>query len=134
MRGVVVAMMLANSGQLALAEDLCPDAAKLPTQEGTRMTEDTFEVPSGLDAADKLIGFLNKEHLAYEFEQVVNSFVVKGVMLRQQALTARTELELAKLKLPTGSAAKTEVDKAEAAAKKSLGKFCAFMVDAVVAE
>ena len=127
-------LLLFTGSSLVVAEDLCPDAAKLPTQEGTRMTEDSFEVPAGLDAAEKLVGFLNKAQLSYEFEQVVNAFVVKGVILRQQALAAGTALELARLKQQAGSANKVDADKAELAAKKSLEAFCAFMADAVVAE
>ena len=94
------------------------------------MTEDTFEVPAGLDAADKLQAYLNQEKIAYDFSQVVNSFVAKGVILRQQALATRTALELAKAR----NAGKDEMDKAEAAARQGLEAFCGFMVNAVVAE
>ena len=94
------------------------------------MSEDTFEVPTGLDAADKLQAYLNQEKIAYDFSQVVNSVVAKGVILRQQAMAARTSLELAKAK----NVPKDALDKAEGAAKQGLEAFCAFMVTAVVAE
>ena len=134
MRMVLAAAALACIGTTALADDLCPDVAKRPVSEGTRMTEDTFEVPAGLDAADKLMTSLDKAKISYEFEQVVDAFVVKGVILRQQALAARTSRELSELKLKTGAATKAEADMAAAGAAKALEKFCTFMLDAVVAE
>lgn len=134
MRSVFVSMLLLAGLGPASAEDLCPDVSKLSVAEGTRMTEDTFEVPAGLDAADKLTEFLNKETLSYDFNQVVNSFVAKGVILRQQAVGARVALELAKAKLSAGSVSKDDVSKADATASKALESFCGFMVNAVVAE
>ena len=119
MRGVLIALMIHACANGAAAENLCPEPDKAAPAEGTRMTEDTFEAPAGLDAADKLQAFLNQENLTYDFAQVVNSFVAKGVILRQQALMGRATVELAK---------------AEAEAKKGLDAFCAFMVNAVVAE
>ena len=118
----------------AHAEDLCPEVAKQPVTEGTRMPEETFEVPAGLDAAGKLSEFLNSETLTYDFKQVVNAFVTKGVILRQQALGARVALELASAKQKNGTASAADVDKARAAAGKAMESFCAFMQDAVVAE
>ena len=130
MRGLLIGFALVASLGSAAAEDLCPEVARQPVAEGTRMTEDTFEVPAGLDAADKLQAYLNQEKLDYDFNQVLNSVVAKGVILRQQALVARTALELVKAR----NAGKDEVDKAEVAARKGLEAFCAFMVNAVVAD
>ena len=131
MRGWVWAAVAAvGLSGTAMAEELCPDVSKQPVQEGTRMSEETFEVPSGLDAAGKLSEFLNKETLTYDFSQVINAFVTKGVILRQQALGTRGALELAKAKQQS----KDDIEKAEATAKKALDTFCAFMVTAVVAE
>jgi len=130
MRGVLIALMIHACANGAAAENLCPEPDKAAPAEGTRMTEDIFEVPAGLDAADKLQAFLNQENLTYDFGQVVNSFVAKGVILRQQALMGRTAVELAKAK----QAKPDDVAKAEAEAKKGLDAFCAFMVNAVVAE
>lgn len=127
---VLAAVVTVGLCSAAPAEEICPDVNKQPVQEGTRMSEETFEVPSGLDAADKLSEFLNKETLTYDFSQVVNAFVTKGVILRQQAFGARGALELAKAKQQS----KDDVEKAEATAKKALETFCAFMVIAVVAE
>jgi len=98
------------------------------------MPEDTFEVPAGLDAADKLQAYLNQEKITYDFSEVINSFVTKGVILRQQAMAARTALELAKAKQTAGSATNDDVAKAETEAIKGLDAFCGFMVNAVVAE
>ena len=126
---ISVLILLANFGP-ALAEDLCPDIDKVKPPEGTRMSEDTFEVPAGLDAADKLQAYLNQEKIDYDFSEVVNSFVTKGVILRQQAIAARVALELAKAK----NVSKDDMDKADAGAKRGLEAFCGFMVNAVVAE
>ena len=134
MRWLIASVALLCLSSVAPAEELCPDAAKQPVQEGTRMSEETFEVPAGLDAANKLSEFLNKVTLAYDFNQVVNAFVAKGVILRQQALGARVSLELSRVKQAAGAASKDDVDKTEAAAGKALEAFCRFMVDAVVAE
>ncbi len=94
------------------------------------MTEDTFDLPSGLDATEKLSAFLNKEHLSYSFEQVVNAFLARGVMLRQGAVIANQALELAKAK----SADKSEIDRAESEVRRAHDRYCSFMADAVVAE
>ena len=134
MRWLIASVALLCLSGEAPAEELCPDVAKQPVQEGTRMSEETFEVPAGLDAASKLSEFLNKVTLAYDFNQVVNAFVTKGVILRQQALGTRVSLELARVKQAAGAASKGDVDKAEAAAGKAREAFCRFMVDAVVAE
>jgi len=130
MRGMLIALLMFASASGAAAENLCPEPDKAAPAEGTRMTEDIFEVPAGLDAADKLQAYLNQENLTYDFGQVVNSFVAKGVILRQQALMGRTAVELAKAK----QAKPEDVAKADAEAKKGLDAFCAFMVNAVVAE
>lgn len=127
---LALAMVIGLGVGAAAAETLCPEPDKAAPSEGTRMTEDTFEAPAGLDAADKLQAYLNQENLTYDFGQVVNSFVAKGVILRQQALMGRTAVELAKAK----QAKPDDIAKAEAEAKKGLDAFCAFMVNAVVAE
>ncbi len=129
LRTILVAFALLHAFN-AYAEDLCPPPTALPAQEGTRMTEDNFELPSGLDATEKLSAFLNKEHLTYSFEQVVNAFLAKGVMLRQGAVIAAQAVDLARLK--PGSAA--DIAKAETEARKARERYCTFMVDAVVAE
>ena len=135
MRGWVwAAVATVGLSSAAMAEELCPDVNKQPVQDGTRMSEETFEVPSGLDAADKLTEFLNKETLTYDFSQVINAFVTKGVILRQQALGTRVALELAKMRAPANPTSKVDVTAAEVSAKKALDTFCAFMVTAVVAE
>ena len=126
-------LVLVCCGQAA-AQDLCPDVDKQPTTEGKRMSEDTFEVPTGLDAADKLQGYLNQDTIAYDFAEVVNSAVVKGVILREQALATRTAADLAKAQQAGGKASADDVAKADAEAKKGLDAFCAFMANAVVAE
>ena len=121
--------VLVCCGQAA-AQDLCPDVDKQPTAEGVRMQEDTFEVKDGVDATEELQTYLNKDTIAYDFNQVVNTVIIRGVILRQQALATRTALSLAK-----ASAAKPDdVTKAEADAKTALDAFCTFMVSAVVAE
>jgi hypothetical protein len=134
MRVLLTALILAASGIPAVADNLCSEVDSKPTAEGTRMPEDTFEVPAGLDAADKLQAYLNQEKIEYDFGQVINSFVAKGVILRQQALAASTSLELAEAKQAAGKANADDVAKAEAEAKKGLEAFCGFMVNAVVAE
>lgn len=134
MRFALIAVTLAAGLNAATAADLCPDIAKTPPPEGTRMPEDSFEVPAGLDAADKLQAYLNQETITYDFNQVVNSFVAKGAILRQQAIAARTFLELAKSRKAAGAAQAEDVSKAEADAKKALDAFCGFMANAVVAE
>ena len=130
MRGMLSVFVMLACASGAAAETLCPESDKTAPAEGTRMTEDTFEVPAGLDAADKLQAFLNQENLTYDFAQVVNSFVAKGVILRQQALMGRATVELAKAR----QAKPEDLAKAEAEAKKGLDAFCAFMINAVVAE
>lgn len=132
MRVVLAAMLFIGSYIVAPAQDLCPEADKKAPAEGTRMTEDTFEVPAGLDATDKLQAYLNQETITYDFGQVVNSFVAKGVILRQQALATRTTLELAKARQAAGAAG--DLTKADSDAKKALEAFCNFMINAVVAE
>jgi hypothetical protein len=134
MRVPVIAVIWLALWQAAVADVLCPEVAKTPVQEGTRLPEEAFEVPAGLDAADKLVASLNKAKLSYQFEQVVDAFVIKGALLRQQALASQTTWELLALKSQTGAASKSDADKAAAVAKKSLDAFCAFMADAVVAE
>jgi len=131
---ILISVLLAVGVATAAAEDLCPDVDKTPPTEGSRMTEDVFEVPAGLDAADKLQAYLNQEKIPYDFSQVVNAFVTKGVILRLQALAARTALDLAKTRQAAGSANTGDLDKAAAEAKKGLEAFCTFMVNAVVAE
>lgn len=126
---LTIAVLLAATG-LAQAENLCPPPESLPVQDGTRLTEDTFELPSGLDATEKLSAFLNKEHITYSFEQVVNAFVAKGALLRQGAEIAELALQLATAK----SAGQAEIGRAAAAAKKARDVYCGFMADAVVAE
>ncbi len=130
MRVVLNGVFVLALATLAHAENLCPPLESLPVQDGTRMTEDNFELPSGLDATEKLSAFLNSEHLTYSFEQVLNAFLAKGVLLRQGAVITAQVLELAKLK----SAAKPDIDKAEIDAKKAHDSYCGFMADAVVAE
>jgi hypothetical protein len=127
---LALAMVFGLGACAADAENLCPAPDNSAPAEGTRMTEDTFEAPAGLDAADKLQTYLNQENLTYDFGQVVNSFVAKGVILRQQALMGRTAVELAKAR----QAKPEDIAKAEAEAKRNLEAFCAFMVNAVVAE
>ena len=134
MRGPLAFVGLLASLGSAAAADLCPDVDRTPPSEGTRMSEETFEVPAGLDAVDKLQAYLNQDMIAYDFGQVVNSVVVKGVILRQQALASQTALELAKAKLAAGTASADDVAKADASAKTGLDAFCAFMANAVVAE
>ena len=130
MRVWLSGLALLALSSIAQAENLCPPPESLPTQEGTRMTEDTFDLPSGLDATEKLSAFLNKEHLSYSFEQVVNAFLARGVMLRQGAVIANQALELAKAK----SADKSEIDRAESEVRRAHDRYCSFMADAVVAE
>ena len=130
MRVWLSGLALRALSSIAQAENLCPPPESLPTQEGTRMTEDTFELPSGLDATEKLSAFLNKEHLNYSFDQVVNAFVAKGALLRQGAEITALALQLATAK----SARQTEINQAATAAKKARDSYCAFMADAVVAE
>jgi len=130
MHSVIVALLMTASAGLANAENLCPTPDTLPAQDGTRMTEDVFELPSGLDATEKLSAFLNKEHLTYQFEQVVNAFLAKGVMLRQGAIIAAQARDLAKLR----GANTDDLAKATREAKSALETYCSFMADAVVAE
>ena len=130
MRVALLSALFMALATTARADNLCPPPESLPAQDGTRLTEDTFELPSGLDAAEKLSAFLNKEHLSYSFEQVVNAFVAKGALLRQGAEITGLALQLATAK----SAGQAEISQAAAAAKKALDSYCGFMADAVVAE
>jgi hypothetical protein len=120
--------MLLTCAATARAELLCPEIANSPAAEGSRMSEDTFEAPQGLDAAEKLLAFLNTEKLQYDFGQVLNAFVAKGVILRQRLEIARQAAELAR------RGAGGETAKAEAVEKQAREAFCRFMQDAVVAE
>ena len=134
MRFILGGMLLLASIAAGNAEDLCPDIDKQPVQQGSRILEETLEVPAGLDAADKLSEFLNKQALTYDFGQVVNAFVIKGVILRQQALGGRLALDLAKARQQAGAMTSGDVAKAEIAAKKGLDAFCGYMLIAVIAE
>lgn len=131
--GLALAIVGASSA-LADTALLCADVDKLPTQEGARMSEDAFEAAAGLDAAGKLQDYLNQDTVSYDFGQVVNSVVVKGAILRLQALNAQAALDLERAKLAAGGSTQQIVDKVAIETKKQRDAYCDFMKDAVIAE
>ena len=134
MRSVLAIMLLLTVAEGARAQDLCPQTDAIAVTEGTRLSESTFEVQLALDAADKLFDYLNKTSISYDFDQALNALVIKGALLRQQAMLATMALELARLKPADGATDKSAVDLAEIEVNRTLRDFCQFMAGAVVAK
>jgi hypothetical protein len=153
---LAVAVVGAVCGPLsANAQDLC-GTPKPPVELGQRaatpaddegegsevkMREGDFAFAKGVDAVawlrDSVSDSIERSKalddlrsIEFEFPHHNNTTVVKGALLRQQALLERERFEVARLKLQMGSGSKGNVDSARKRYLAAREDFCRFFAEA----
>ena len=136
---LVVLILLAST--LAFGQDLCPSRKPLPEGvDDLRMVDGDFTFSKAGESIcwleDDVWNVFRDHKTTEELLRSTERFgipfpnsvcTVKGTILRQQALLERERLEVAKLKLKTGSGSKANVAAAERRFEIARREFCRFL-------
>lgn len=126
---------------LASAQNMCPPHKPLPKgYDHLRMVEGDFTIPKALESLqwlekdiwDVISKHKTTEELLHDTEQfgipLPNSVSrIKGALLYQQAMLERERIEIAKLRLGTGSGSKADLEAAEKRFEDARREFCKFL-------
>ena len=142
LRKIIFAFIILLSVNTSIADEICPSSSKTPPPSGAeelKMFENQFNFQHAMNS----VQFLEKDvieilknhkgpHSVLDYEGFYigypNSITfVKGTLLREEALIAKSKLEVAKLKLMNGTGSKSEVKKAEKVYFESRDAFCTFL-------
>lgn len=141
---LALAVVILLTPILASAQTLCPRPKPLPKGvDDLRMVEGDFTFSKAIGSLrwlEKDVWDVIREHkTTQELMMSTESFgipfpnsvsIIKGALLRQQALLERERLEIARLRLKKGSGRKGDVETAQKRFEDARKEFCKFLEEA----